>query len=314
MPMNMPNNIVKPKLDITNDSEDMVTIRSSEMVMDEDVDYKCAPSKNFENGSCIPLNLLIAMAEAYNEDNPENKIKLWPTMETLRASKYKKYLLSQFKNRIKHCTNQKCWTKEGFIKKLNEKAKEELKNNTFAPSGPEGKFEWLNTSNIEEVVKQREAVYPDFKFLGAVPMDFEDIEAFGIKDIDFKKLMNQGKNRFGLVINTDNHDQPGQHWISLFFDLRKGQVYFSDSYGIEPPKRVLEFMRKIAKFMRNDLGIKKPDVNYNKLQHQKGDSECGVYSINWILRLLRGDSFEELTTKRLDDDLVNQCREHYFSK
>ena len=54
------------------------------------------------------------------------------------------------------------------------------------------------------------------------------------------------------------------------------------------------------------------DNRYNKTQHQKGNSECGVYSINFILRLLKGKSFDYITQKRLKDDKINKCRSVYF--
>lgn len=297
----------------SNDCNDIVSIHSSEIAPIENKDYKCAPSKKFEHGSCIPLNLLVEMANAYNSDNTANQIKLCPTKETLNPPAYKRYLIKEFKKKLdKVCTNQECWTKQKFMQKINEKYREELQNNTFRPKGPDGKFTWLDTSNIIKVMEQYELKYKDFKFLGAVPMDFEDLEQLQIKNIDFNQLLTQGKSRFGMIINTDNHDQGGTHWISLFIDLKKGQVYFSDSVGEAPPERVRKFMSKISRFIRDELKIK-PDVRYNKLQHQRKGSECGIYSMNWILRLLRGDTFEELTTKRLSDETVNQCRQYYFA-
>ena len=51
---------------------------------------------------------------------------------------------------------------------------------------------------------------------------------------------------------------------------------------------------------------------YNKKRHQYKDSECGVYSINFILRLLHGEKFDEINGVRLPDDDVNKCRGTYF--
>jgi Ulp1 family protease len=54
------------------------------------------------------------------------------------------------------------------------------------------------------------------------------------------------------------------------------------------------------------------DMRHNPTQHQRGNSECGVYSINFILRLLKGKTFDHLTQKRLTDEKVNKCRFRYF--
>lgn len=294
-------------------NDDFLNVQTPEIIPKDEKDLRCAPSKMFENGSCIPLKLLVEMANAYNLEYPNNKIKLNSTIETLNPNAYKKYLVKQFKNRLdKVCDNQRCWVKQKFIKRMKEKMMGELQKDTFRPEGPEGKFTWLNTNNIDQVMHQYETKYPDFKFLGAVPIDFDDLPVYGIKNLDFKKLMAEGKNRLGIIFNTDEHFKSGQHWISLFANLKTGEVYYSDSYGVEPEERIRTFMKRIARFIRDDLGIK-PTVDYNKLRHQYKSSDCGNYSINFILRLLRGDSFTELTTKRLSDEKVNECRQFYFT-
>ena len=56
------------------------------------------------------------------------------------------------------------------------------------------------------------------------------------------------------------------------------------------------------------------DLRHNTTPHQRGNSECGVYSINFILRLLKGKNFDHITRKRLDDKKVNKCRNVYFEK
>lgn len=295
------------------DDLETFTIRSSEVMPKDEKDLRCAPTKKFENGSCIPTNVLVKMAEAYNLENPDDIIKLDSTKETLNPNQYKKYLLKQFKKRLDgKCNDQRCWVKQNFIKRLEKEYQEDLKTNTFRPKGPGGKFEWLNTLNIDQVMKQYESKYPEFKFLGAVPADFDNLPELGIKDLDFKKLMEGGKTKIGVVFNTDESWKSGQHWNSLYADLKDGKVYFSDSYGVPPEKRVRKLMTRIAQFIQTGLG-KKPVVEHNKLQHQRSNSECGQYSINFILRLLRGDSFEELTKKRIPDSIVNKCRNVYFT-
>jgi hypothetical protein len=231
----------------------------------------------------------------------------------LNPKGYKKYLINEF-NKIyqtKCNYDQQCWLKQEFIKKMNETHKNELLTNTFRPTGPKGRFEWLSTIDIDGVIEQYEIKYPDFVFLGAVPIDFDDID-IGIRDLDLNDLVKHGKTRIGIVFNLDEHYKSGSHWVSAFIDLKKGQIYFSDSSGSRPEKRIRRFLRRVAKFCQN-AGKTNLDVNYNKTQHQRGNSECGVYSINFILRLLKGETFKEITEKRLADDTVNKCRNVYFS-
>ena len=283
--------------------------------INDDKDLRCAPSRPFENGSCIPLYLLVEMAHAYNAmyPDPKKQIKLDSTKELLNGVEYKKYLLYQFNKRLDEiCENQQCWIKQKFVKKMQKRMKEELEKETFRPNGPEGKFTWLNTNDINQVAKQYEAKYPEFKFLGAVPMDFDDLPQYGIKELDFDKLMKEGKTKLGIVFNLDESWQPGSHWTSLYADFDKGCCFYSDSYGVQMSDRVIILMRRIAKFIKHGLG-KKPIVDYNRLQHQSKGADCGVYSLAFVLRMLRGDSWEELTTKRIPDEEINQCRSYYFS-
>ena len=293
-------------------NDEMVSIRSSEIRPTDENDMKCAPTKKFEHGSCIPLNILVEMAHAYNKDNPNNKIELSATYETVQPDKYKRYLIYQFKKKLTKCTNQQCWTTQSFMKHLSDKTKDDVKNETFRPKGPNGKFTWLNTNNIDQVMEQYEKKYHEYDFLGAVPIDFDDLPDYGIKDFNFKKSVENGKTKLGIIFNTDPHYKSGQHWIAMFTDLNEGTCYFFDSYGLPPEKEVRKLMNRIANFLVS-IG-KKPIMDHNRLQHQKGDNACGVYSLNFILRMLRGDGFETFNKERISDQEVNECREYYFTK
>lgn len=281
----------------------------------EKSNFKCGPHLEFENGSCIPLDLLIDMVEAYNKYNEENnkkdKIALHEDLEIVEPDNYKLYLLSEFKKRFNG--DQTEWINKKYLEFMEDDTKDYLENNVFRPEGPQGKFEWLSTLDINGVLSQYEEKYPDFKFLGAVPIDFDDLSYLPFKKIDFQEFVDNGVKRLGVIFNLDEHYKSGSHWVSLFTDLDKGQIYFSDSYGSAVPKRVATFMGKIKTFLEKN-NHENIDMRHNKTQHQKGNSECGVYSINFILRLLKGKTFDHITKKRLTDEKVNKCRNIYFGK
>jgi len=54
------------------------------------------------------------------------------------------------------------------------------------------------------------------------------------------------------------------------------------------------------------------DVKYNNIQHQQKDSECGVYSMNFIIRAAKGEPFDSITKNITLDDEINECRKVYF--
>ena len=184
---------------------EVVSVHSEEIVNDKDKDQRCAPTASFKDGSCMSLSLLEEMCEAYNKSF-ENKIKLpknFNKLKTLNPGKCKKILLKQFSVRLSDvCDDQRCWIKQDFIKQIKQKMKDEL-DNTFRPEGPKGKFEWLNTLNINDVMSQYEKEHSDFKFLGAVPVDFDDLDSLNIKNLDYDKLLKDGISKLGIVFNLD---------------------------------------------------------------------------------------------------------------
>ena len=297
----------------------------------KDEDLKCAPSKKFTDDSCFTLESLKRMANAYNNKINQNKFK----GNLIQITNEKKHLVLELTDRLKDiCDDQICWLKQDFIRELNDL---DTNENTFRPEGPQGRFTWLNTTNIDEIMKQYEYKYKEFKFFGAIPIDFDDLQEYGIRKLNFDKLVSSGKSKIGFVFNLDEHWQSGSHWVSMFADLNKDQIYYFDSYGIRPKKRIRNLVNRISKwcykrhiinsrnetdsmtehsFMHpNNLNYIEKKINtikYNKVRHQFKNSECGVYSINFILRLLKGETFDFICNNITLDDEVNKCRETYF--
>ena len=297
-------------------------------------DQKCAPTKEFTYGSCYSLDSLLRMTAAYNITlSKHDKGKNIGKPIVIREDK--SYLVEQLtKAMSKVCSDQLCWMKQKFIKSLNDA---DILKNTFLPKLSQKKFAWLSTTNIVEVMEQYEFKYKDFKFAGCVPMDFNDHEEFGIRNMNFDKLYKSGIKRLGFVFNLDYSTGSGSHWVSMFVNLKNNQIYYFDSCARPPTNEVRALVNRIATwcYQRNILKIKRPaidrtiredfmqreknyiehvmnDIKYNTVQHQRKNSECGVYSINFILRMLKGETFEHICNNITDDDTMNQNRTYYF--
>ena len=280
-------------------------------------DTRCAPGLVYEAGSCARLAVLNELASAYNNTTHEaNHIKLSHTTEMLNPQKYKLYLVTELHNRLGDiCTTQKCWGRQNFVQYMDAKARDEFIKYTHRPKSPEGKFEWLNTYDINNIMAQYEIKYIDFKFFGAVPMDFAELPSLEISKVDYDKYYKNGKTKLGVIFNLDNHDDPGSHWTAMFTDFEKGCIFYFDSYGIKPESRVRALMRQQTKFMESKgISIHEIRIDYNKVQHQKEDSECGVYSVNFLIRQARGDDFDKLCTNPIPDKQINKCRRVYFDR
>jgi hypothetical protein len=281
-------------------------------------DNKCAASKNHDGESCYTIESLYRMAVAYN-------VKCHKTKEgkPIVIKNDKRHLVKELTKAMKDvCSDQICWMKQDFIKELNDA---EINTNTFRPKITQGRFDWLNTTNIKEVMEQYEHVYKDFKFMGAIPMDFDDIPSLNICDINFNTLTKDGINRLGFIFNLDKSYQSGSHWVAMFADIKENQIYYFDSYGTKPKREVRNLINRIAtwcykrnikndksKSIENHIEDMINDINYNKIRHQFKNSECGVYSINFILRLLKGEAFKHICDNITSDDDINQCRPIYY--
>ena len=247
-------------------------------------------------------------------------------------------LVKELEKKLKdNCDNQVCWIRQNFVKKINS---EEIHKGTFRPKGPSDKYDWLSTTHINEVLDQYHKIHSDFKFLGAVPVDFDDLPILGLCDLNFDELEKNGTSKIGIVFNLDEHYKDGSHWVSLFADLSKYKTYFFDSYGKKPDRRIRRFISRIVKYMYKkkygkDLSVKHVleylkkdkqklvnnkiiqdlqnfDIDYNKIRHQYKNSECGVYSINFILELLDGKTFLSIIKNKTYDDEMNKNRKIYF--
>jgi hypothetical protein len=268
----------------------------------------CAPHKQYIDGSCFTLDNLIKITQKYNEHIKDKDISEIPMIYE------KKYLVKSLTERLSNvCNNQLCWLKQEFMQNILD---DDITKHTFRPEGPATNLKWLNTKDINSVIEQYYKKYSDFRFFGAVPIDFDDLPVLGIKSLKYDNLLNNKVNRIGFVFNLDEHYKSGSHWVALYVNLQKKQIYFFDSYGIKPDKRIKKLMKRIKKSMKEMANANKSeiDLRYNKHRHQFKNSECGVYSINFILRLLKGETFDEITKHITKDDEVSKCRRIYFNK
>lgn len=174
---------------------------------------------------------------------------------------------------------------------------------------------WLSNFDIDGIVEQYENKYPSFKFLGSTPIDFRKkkydrciLSIFRNDKSSTKWLKNNdhkthcdynpfgypGKDIFGIVFNTDTHDSSGKHWMSLYINVKKKCILFFDSavtYSQLHPE-----IEAFIKNIKNQYKNTKFTFKYNKVQHQQSNSECGMYSIYFILTMLDADKHEDTNT------------------
>lgn len=102
-----------------------------------------------------------------------------------------------------------------------------------------------------------------------------------------------------LIINLDEADGPGTHWVAVFINAFGGLTYF-DSFGMPP------FIPNIERFIK--LNSRKVFFNTVPLQNFLSRT-CGLWAIFFIERMSRGDSLHRLISCfNTDSTLKNDNR------
>lgn len=280
----------------------------------------CKSKLNF---TCLTENMILELVNIYNTTFCDNNINFCLKNKIINIKNRKiKDIYNELKNKLKIYNN--LYKEEKYWKKINEFAQVFLNNNYYyLPKMP---YEWCDTikdwratlnapwlSNydIDDVIIKYEKKYNDFKFLGSIPIDFRK-KRYGSCTLDmfmnnpsnswlsFNKEKNnkycnfnptifKDKKYFGIVFNTDTYDGPGKHWMSMYISLNKKKpcILFFDSACTYP-----NLHHEIRGFINNIKTIYPNidfEVKYNTKTHQTSNSECGMYSIYFILCMVDSD-------------------------
>jgi hypothetical protein len=267
------------------------------------------PFENQMNFTCYTSDGLLKLRDLWNSRHPDVKITTTNPRE----------IWNKLREHMSHsCYNEKCWLQQGFIK---NKIDNELLNYTFAPESPStwkrNPNEWLSSLDINAVMKQYERKFKCFDFLGPSPIDYDKHFIDGdcvwreLCEFSLKEQLKKQKTKIGVIFNLDPHYKNGSHWVSLFINLRKREIYFFDSAGEPPHKQIQKFIDDVIT-QGEKLGIK---FKYfvNEVKHQYTTSECGMYSLFFIIQMLYDVPYEKFQKNRVSDDKMRELRRIYFN-
>lgn len=297
----------------------------------------CSPAvkgKTILDDTCYTANILAKIKTAYNASHSNDQI-----VATLPND-----IISELRARMKHCKKEDCWLEE--IK--DSEMRRQIDELIFAPDHPKewkkNPNEWLSNYDIAAVLRQYEVSHPNFKLLGPSSIDYDTkINKKGkcvwddLCRLSLQDLIDHNKNKLGIVFNLDKHDEPGSHWVSIFVDLDNSIIFYYDSALNPIPKEIHRLKNEIIK---QGKSLSKPIlfkfIN-NKHQHQKSNTECGMYSLFFIITFLTSSidqnsddnnsielnenlkqlsiksKIELFTNKRIPDEYVSKYRTIYFN-
>jgi hypothetical protein len=274
---------------------------------------RCSPKEKnkFNKFSCYTDDSLYKLKDLWNLKNPTKMINT-------NNTKHIHELLTKYNY---NCKTESCWLNQSFTKNNKNKLKE-----SFAPLSPKKwkkhPNEWLSSIDIISVMNQYEKAYKCFEFIGPSPIDFDKKELFGdcvcnkLCNFNLENQIKKDKTKIGIIFNTDTHDKDGSHWISMFINIKKQQIFFFDSVGDKVTSEIMVLVNKIknqGKMLNPKLNFKF-ESNKNK-EHQFGNTECGIYSLFFIIHMLQDKTNKNFyKTHTLKDKDVQHYRKIYFNE
>ena len=276
----------------------------------------CSPGNNTGQATCYPDEVIIEMKDIWNKRHPDSAIgsanpaAVWSDLRTKLG---------------RSCKNERCWA----IKLLTKRRQAQLVPRLFVPAAQtkwcRNPTEWLDSNDLTLVMGQYEYAHPSFMFLGPAPVDFASVAESGpqgwpeLNNLNLEKQLQRGKKTIGIIFNTDPHDEPGEHWISCFIDMRRANTLslsFSDSVGRGPPRPIDTFLSTVRAQMQNMKACPcKVSYSYNKYQHQRKNTECGIFCLHMIISLLEKElTPQEYFKERKTDAMMNSLRDKFFIK
>ena len=257
--------------------------------------------------TCYTPTVLQSMLETWNREHPNDRIVAndWLGVWT--------HLL----NKNKHCSSESCL--------LGGNTK--LKQTVFSPAMPKSwnknKNEWLDSNDILKVMKQYETAHPDFEFLGPSPSDYDAQDGVGcvweeLCKFDLAAWIRKGKTKFGVIFNLDPHTKGGSHWVAIFIHVKTQRIYFFDSTGARSTKRIRHFMDTVLQ-QSKALGTPFKMMQNYPVIHQRGNTECGIYALFFIIVMIQfGDDaglFKNVfKNKLLSDKEIQKFRHIFFNR
>ena len=237
-------------------------------------------------------DILQKIKSEYNHTHRDNPIR----------AQDPKAVLAELRGRLSQCSQEDCWLRQIKDTKLRNK----LEKYIFAPKHPrEWKYnpnEWLSNYDIFNVLTQWEERYPQFEFIGPTFIDFDAPRTGGDtcveRDLCKFSLADQiraGRKKVAIVFNLDKHTQSGSHWVSLWIDIEDKFMFFFDSAGAKIPA---EIARLVARIRKQGRELRRRPIRFRffenyPLEHQYGNTECGMYSLFFIITMLIGRTRED---------------------
>jgi len=274
---------------------------------------QCSPG-NKNNFSCYSNDTLIKMKNNWNRNNntkikSKTPINIWNAFNKIFTNKTS--LESQ-------------WIE---LMNINENEKNKIKADSFAPEQPKewknNPNTWLTNYDIDKVLKQYSKAYKCFSYIGPSPIDYDSKDTYesfkqkcvcnSLCNFNINKYLKQNKNCVAVVFNLDKHTEGGSHWVTLLLHLKNRQIYYFDSVGTKIPPQIEKMKDTIIEQCKNKNIHLKFFQLWPKTFHQESNTECGMYVLYFIIKMIEGKKWNYFINKKITDKEIMNYRNKYFN-
>ena len=308
----------------------------------------CSPSRQSAYSkakTCYSLDALKAIDSAVKEQaQVAQVVQAPPAVADESGGKRKKprkrptpksALWRRLNQYFKECGgNETCWADQAVVRRSPTASK--LVEKELRPRMPEewlkDKHTWLTNFDIQDVMVQYESRYKSFRFMGVFPMDFAAPSDYGtgcvsdkMCNLNVADLAAQGVKQVAIILNLDKHTQSGSHLVAVYINFDKAAprgrygFFYYDSNAAPATKEVValhgRLAAQVAALAATSTGGKAPrpfTLRYNTRRHQFGNSECGIFSMHFVERMLEGATFDGIMKAKEYDKVMNDLRNVYY--
>lgn len=278
-----------------------------EPIIHEDVDYEsitgghmeeneypiseCAIHVRGENGVCAPkptINKIRKFLASQGKYKPENLAK-YSDDEIIKTAKAELGVETESQLYMHHKIQE-------FLGGSHE-ARKTLED-YFKAEGPANSTALLDNFNIDETLSKWAIHSQDVfkKKFYHIPFQMIDFAERGteLANLDIHKLKEEGYKSFGVILNTDRSSGGGKHWFAIYGDLDHAgtakdpiAIEYFNSSGNPPMSEVSNWLEAAKHDLLKNHGIDVEIVRSANRRLQNSMTECGVWSLMYILSRLK---------------------------
>ncbi len=243
----------------------------------------------------------------------------------IKADNFDNYeIIEAMKKTLGVKTEAKIYEHPKFRKHIGGSKADKVLETEFKEPGPANDTSLLDNFNIDNTLKKWAHKAPEKFNKKFYSMPFQMIDfaktRTELSKIDLYKLIEDGYDCMGVVLNTDVSTGRGKHWFCLFVDLKHSgksddpiTIEYFNSSGFEPRSEVVVWMESTCHDMitKYDLYCKIINVA-NGRQLQFSRTECGMWALVYILSRLCGHEPEWIIKVKANDNDMIKYRKKLF--